>query len=394
MPADLLPDNGTGERSWGLYISVPFCRFKCTYCNFASGVFAGGELERYLRALAWEIRDWKGPRDAGRDVRRESADTVYLGGGTPSMLSPAQIQALFGWLREAFRVAPNAEITLEAAPGGIDAELLAAWRACGVNRVSLGVQSFEERELKAVGRPHRAQTVVDDVAALRASGIRSVNIDLIAGLPYQTPASWEESLAWVGRLRPEHVSVYILEVDEDSRLGSEVLAGGRRYSVESLPDDDTTAGLYTHAIERLAELGYAQYEISNFALPGCESRHNKKYWELAPYAGFGVDAHSFDGDDRWANVDSVGEYLERAGRGESPVAARHAVDDQRRTEERLFLGLRQNQGVELAPAERARYQREIATMAETGLLELSGDWLRLTPRGRMLSNEVFARFIG
>lgn len=377
-----MPDKAT---PFGIYVSVPFCRFKCTYCNFASGVFAAGALDRYLNALSTEIRS-----AAKSGV---SVDSIYLGGGTPSMLSAAQMQSLFGELRRNFRVAEDAEITLEAAPGSITAQDAAVWRACGINRASLGVQSFVEPELKAVGRPHRAATVAADMDTLRTAGIGSINIDLIAGLPHQTPGSWEESLGWIGRLQPDHVSVYILEIDQDSRLGSEVLAGGGRYSASLLPDEDTVAGLYCRAIERLHGMAYRQYEISNFAWPGRESVHNQKYWTLAPYAGFGVDAHSYDGAERWANTDSLDDYLARMEAGQSPVVDRRPVDDRARAEERIFLGLRRNQGVELTAAERDRYEREIARMAQAGLLEFEAGRLRLTDRGRLLSNEVFAEFI-
>lgn len=365
----------------GLYLSIPFCRFKCTYCNFASGVFPRAELERYVTALQKEIRG-----DSGE------ADSIYLGGGTPSLLSPEQLRRIFQTIHEVFRVS-EPEVTLEAAPGSFDDSLVGAWMECGVNRVSLGVQSFVERELRAVGRPHRAEVVADDMGRLRAAGISNISLDLIAGLPHQTPRSWEESLEWVARLRPEHISVYILEVDEESRLGAELLAGGGRFSAAAVPDEDTSADLYLRAGERLEEMGYRQYEISNFALPGRESRHNLKYWEGLPYLGFGVDAHSYDGFERRSNVDSVEEYIARLERGEPPTASREIVDDRRRAEERLFLGLRQNAGVALTADDHERYGGEISHLATAGLIEFSGGRLRLTPRGRLLSNEVFQAFV-
>lgn len=383
-----MPDSA-GQDRWGLYVSIPFCRFKCTYCNFASGVFRPGLLEQYLDALFWEIHTW----DRHSCLSSLTADSIYLGGGTPSMLACEQIRRLFAELRQAFFVTADAEVTLEAAPGSIHAELAGAWRACGVNRVSLGVQSFVEQELKAVGRPHRAETVAADVATLRAAGISNISFDLIAGLPHQTAASWETALEWLARLQPEHASIYMLEIDAESRLGAEVLAGGARYSAAALPDEDAVAGFYCRAGERLAELGYRQYEISNFALPGRESRHNLKYWDGAPYLGFGLDAHSFDGAARWANTDSLEDYLARVARGDSPVAERQPADAQRRAEERIFLGLRRNEGVELTPDEYHGYRREIDELSSAGLLEFEEGRLRLTGRGRLLSNEVFAAFI-
>jgi oxygen-independent coproporphyrinogen-3 oxidase len=254
-----------------------------------------------------------------------------------------------------------------------------------------------ERELRAVGRPHRAETVAADVGTLRAAGVANISFDLIAGLPYQTAESWETSLAWLAWLRPEHASVYMLEIDHDSRLGAETLASGSRYSVPALPGEDAVAEFYCRAVERLAELGYRQYEISNVALPGRESRHNLKYWSGAPYLGFGLDAHSFDGAERWANTDSLDEYLARAARGELPVAERQPADARRRAEERIFLGLRRNDGMELSAADAQRYRPEIDELAAAGLLEFElasdGGRLRLTGRGRLLSNEVFAAFL-
>ncbi len=365
-----------------MYVSIPFCKFKCTYCNFASGVFPQAELDRYLAALEREIRRFSG-----------HADTVYFGGGTPSLLAPAQWDRLLVAMRQQFQISVDAEITLEAAPGGFDQPRVAAWVQSGVNRVSLGVQSFVERELRPVGRPHTAEDVARDLDLLRGEGISDIGIDLIAGLPYQTPESWEESLDWLDRLKPTHVSVYILEVDEDSNLGAESLAGGARYSATHLPDDDTTADLYTRARERLAELGLAQYEISNFAQPGRESRHNRKYWNCEPYLGFGVDAHSYDGTERRGNVDTIEEYVARLERGDSPVAMRESVDERRRTEERLFLGLRQTAGVSVSSADQQRFGGEIAHLAAAGLVESSSGRLRLTPRGLLLSNEVFEKFV-
>lgn len=374
-------------HAWGLYISIPFCRFKCTYCNFASGVFPQGDLARYMDALLGEIDV------AAALCREQQADSVYLGGGTPSLLSPEQMARLFGALRGAFEITEDAEITLEANPGSVTAELAAAWRGCGVNRVSIGAQSFAERELRAAGRRHSADTVRRDIDTLREAGILHANIDLIAGLPHQTAESWQESLDRLAQLGPDHVSVYMLEIDEDSRLGAEVLAGGGRYSAAALPGEDATCDFYVAAIARLAELDYRQYEISNFALPGCQSRHNLKYWEGAPYLGFGVDAHSYDQGERWANTDSVEEYLARCERRESLVVSRTPIDDARRREERIILGLRRNSGVELSANEEARYQREIDRMAGAGLVETRDGRLRLTERGRLLSNEVFAEFI-
>ncbi len=367
----------------GVYVSIPFCKFKCTYCNFASGVFPRAQLERYLAAVEAEIR-------AAEPV---AADSIYLGGGTPSLLSSEQIAGLFDALHERFEISRDAESTIEAAPGTFDASLVGAWKNLGVNRVSLGVQSLVERELRATGRMHALATVERDLAVLRGAGITDIGIDLIAGLPHQTPESWEESLEAAASLAPEHVSVYILEADEDSRLGAELLAGGARYSAGDVPSDDVIASLYVRACEFLESRGLRQYEISNFARPGRESRHNRKYWDCAPYLGFGVDAHSYDGGSRWGNVDDLDEYIARMERGDSARASVEPVDQRRQEEERWFLGLRQNAGVALDTAGRGRFGQEIRRLASEGLLEFHEDRVRLTPRGRLLSNEVFQAFI-
>ena len=355
----------------GVYISYPFCAQKCTYCNFASGVFPRDLEVRYREALAGEIRahtwEW-------------TPDTVYLGGGTPSNLAPDALRALLSLIPGR----PWAEATIEAAPGNLAPETARAWARAGINRVSLGVQSFVEKELRRTGRTHTAQTVAAEIAVLHAAGIHNINIDLIAGLSGQTDASWRESLDWVERLGPEHVSVYMLEVDEDSRLGKEMLLGGVRYGALDTPSDEATADFYELAVERLAALGTARYEISNFARPGFESRHNLKYWKLEPYIGFGADAHSFDGAVRSYNGESVEEYLAGAGRGTDPP---HLAD------ERLFIGLRLMEGVRPAAAEWLAFGEPIHRFLDAGLLETEGGILRLTSRGVLLSNEVFQEFL-
>jgi oxygen-independent coproporphyrinogen-3 oxidase len=358
----------------GVYISYPFCAQKCTYCNFASGVFAA-ELERqYLAALGEEIRGfaflWR-------------PQTVYLGGGTPSRL---EREALAGLL-EAVPGKPWAEATIEAAPGTVDAAAARAWRELGINRVSLGVQSFAEGELRRTGRRHNAGTVASEVALLRAAGIDNFNIDLIAGLPGQTPASWRESLDWVERLQAPHVSVYMLEVDEDSRLGAEILHGGVRYGAGEAPGEELTVELYETAVERLQSLGIEQYEISNFARPGRESLHNLKYWTLAPYAGFGADAHSFDGRVRRRNAESPAEYV---ARGAAPCV--EALDAEPESE-RFLVGLRLRAGIRPSAAEWLRWEAPIRRFLDLRLLETDGDALRLTRRGVLLSNEVFQEFL-
>ena len=356
-----------------VYISYPFCAQKCTYCNFASGVFPGGLEAKYLEVLRNEI---------ARHQWQWRPETVYMGGGTPSLIDPEAFCQLF----EAIPGRPWSEATVEAAPGSLDAEKVRGWVRCGVNRVSLGVQSFVERELARTGRKHTPDIVAREINLLQEHGIHNINIDLIAGLPGQTADSWGESLEWIERLAPPHVSVYMFEIDEDSRLGSEVLLNGKRYGAPEVPPDDVTADLYETAVARLSQLGIRRYEISNFARPGWESKHNLKYWRLEPYAGFGADAHSFDGRMRSWNVETPSEYV----KGELAVANSVLANPD---EEKFFVGLRLAEGIRPSQQEWRRYRAPIDRFLGNGLIERQGDILRLTDRGVLLSNEVFQEFL-
>jgi oxygen-independent coproporphyrinogen-3 oxidase len=416
------------DMPFGLYISVPFCRTKCSYCNFASGVFARAMYTRYVDRVCQEMRQAEATASALGGYFEAAVDSVYLGGGTPTVLPGEELQRLFACLREQFAAAPDAEITVECAPGSLDERMLATLAACGVNRVSLGVQSMVDGEAAAVGRQHKRVTVLDDIARLRAAGISNINLDLIAGLPHQTEASWGTSLDEVIATGVPHVSVYMLEVDEDSRLGRELIAGGTRYHAHFVPDEDAVADFYVEACRRLNVAGVVQYEISNFARLEAESRHNLKYWTRQPYLGFGVDAHSMleapadayelprsektpegaTGEDggsrpcavsqtnveavRFSTTDSLEDYLAGAPLKTMPVAWAEA------REEAFFLGLRLNRGVDLhAIALRfglpAEVEDTIAQLCAEGLLEHKGSVVRLSERGRLLSNEVFQRFL-
>ena len=356
----------------GVYVSYPFCAQKCTYCNFASGVFPRELERRYLEALQAEL--------AGHDWAWRP-ETVYLGGGTPSGMELADLRALLG----AIPGRPWREATIEAAPGTVTAEKARAWAEAGIDRVSLGVQSFVEAEIRRTGRKHTAETVARDLDLLRAAGIRNANLDLIAGLSGQTEAGWRDSLDWIARLAPEHVSVYMLEVDADSRLGREMLAGGSRYGAADTPAEDRVADYYEMAVERLEQMGIPRYEISNFARPGFESRHNLKYWRLEPYAGFGADAHSFDGRLRRQNPESVEEYLL------SPTAPRKPESGH--AAEKFYVGLRLTEGVRPSAREWQTYDAPIRRFVDAGLLAASDGVLRLTNRGVLLSNEVLQEFL-
>jgi len=385
----------------GIYISVPFCRTKCSYCNFASDVFSRAVFDRYVDRVCSDIAS--APQVAtemGGQLERE-VDSIYLGGGTPTVLEAAQLERIFTKLRSQFDVQADAEVTVECAPGTLTAAALESLLRCGVNRVSLGVQSFVDQEAAAVGRMHKRSTVLEDIARLRAAGIANINIDLIAGLPHQTAESWEYSLSEAIATGASHVSVYMLEVDEESRLGRELLAGGTRYHAHFVPDEEAVADFYLAACDKLGAAGIAQYEISNFACEGFDSRHNLKYWTRQPYFGFGVDAHSMlnsttpENDAvRFAASDSLDQYMNGG------ALQRTAVPRLAALEESFFLGLRLNGGVNLGKlaaefGEAAVKNARGATtdLISCGLLEGKGDFVWLTARGRLLSNEVFERFI-
>ena len=419
--------------SLGLYISIPFCRTKCSYCNFASEVFSKGAFENYVARVLEDIGNGRKTAAELGGVFEESADSVYLGGGTPSILEPSQLTRIFEAVRDEFALTPDAEVTVECAPGTLGPGMIETLLRCGVNRVSLGVQSFVDQEAQSVGRLHKRSTVLEEIARLRAAGIGNINVDLIAGLPHQTASSWEFSLAETVAAGVPHVSVYMLEVDEDSRLGREVIAGGTRYHAHFVPDEEATADFYQQACEMLNAAAVEQYEMSNFARAGAESRHNLKYWTRQPYMGFGVDAHSMlpgrqtsaaeaassrEGftaalkrcsaqnlDEqssgraipeavRFSTPDSLDAYMNRGPLAVTAVSAQAAL------EESFFLGLRLNRGVDLERI-RAEFGAEqvaecepvIAECEEEGLLERRGVTVRLTARGRLLSNEVFARFL-
>jgi oxygen-independent coproporphyrinogen-3 oxidase len=389
----------------GLYISIPFCRSKCTYCNFASGVYPASEHARYVERLiqdlaasgAWAAR-------IGVELPRR-VDTVYLGGGTPSLLEPYLLARLLDAVRTEFDLESDAEITVECAPGQIAEPTLQAMADLGVNRVSMGVQSFIDREAQVSGRLHSRAIVEEDVRRLLAAGIANLNLDLIAGLAGQTPASWDESLAALIETGVPHASVYMLEVDEDSRLGREMLSGGIRYYAEKVPPDDTIAEMYTRAIEKLGQAGLAQYEISNFCRPGFASRHNLRYWQRRPYLGLGLDASSalFAAEEdserfllRSKTTDDLTAFLAAPEPVEtawlSPVAQH---------EEAWFLGLRLNAGVNVAALQRefgaepvAQAMEVVARLAGDGLLTSDGKRVRLTAQGQLLSNDVFQEFLG
>jgi oxygen-independent coproporphyrinogen-3 oxidase len=397
----------------GIYISVPFCRAKCTFCNFASGVFGAERMQHYVDRLCHEIR---GAHAAAQNIAASlprKADTIYFGGGTPSLLSASQFEEIFLHLRGEFDLASNAEITLECAPGQLSDETLDELLRQGMNRISFGVQSFVDKETAAVGRLHTERQCEAEFARVRAAGVREINVDLIAGLPHQTAQSWRYSLERAIASDAPHISVYLLEVDDESRLGREMLEQGTRYGASAVPSEDEAAAWYQEACATFHAAGVHQYEISNFARAGHRSRHNLKYWERQPYVGFGLDAHSMltAGVEavRFANTSDLDGYLGNAVEAtpfhlfEPETNATHEVDIIGRDEafeESLFLGLRLNEGVDLNLL-RQRFgdamlhdaMPALVEVRDAGLLELNSYRMRLTPNGRLVSNEVFSRLL-
>jgi oxygen-independent coproporphyrinogen-3 oxidase len=385
----------------GVYISVPFCRTKCSYCNFASDVFSRTAFERYVERVCADIANAAQIAEKmGGEIERV-VDSIYLGGGTPTVLAAGQLERIFAAVRNRFDVRLDAEVTVECAPGTLAPPVIEGLLRCGANRVSLGVQSFVDAEAAAVGRLHKRVTVIEEIARLRAAGIANINIDLIAGLPHQTAESWRVSLEETIATGSPHVSVYMLEVDEDSRLGRELIGGGTRYHAHFVPDEEAVVDFYLAACEKLDRAGIRQYEISNFARAGFESRHNLKYWTRRPYLGFGVDAHSMllsasEGADavRFATSDVLEQYVAGAPLERTVVSRSSAL------EESFFLGLRLTRGVNLSELSAdfgkkavENFSDAIAELVRDGVMKRDGDCIRLTAQGRLLSNEVFEKFL-
>jgi len=385
----------------GLYFSIPFCRAKCTYCNFASGVYPASDHLLYVEHLIRDLAAAPAWAEAMRVSLPRTVDTVYFGGGTPVLLGPEHFNRIFVSIRQMFALTPDVEITIECAPGQLSDATLEAMVSAGVNRVSLGVQSFVDREAQLSGRLHTRAVVLEDLRRLRAAGIPNLNIDLLAGLAEQTLSSWRESLSVLLETDVPHASIYMLEIDEDSRLGRELISGGGRYSAGLVPSDDAIALMYEEALSTFATAGLQQYEISNFSRAGAESKHNLRYWRRRPYLGLGLDASSmFRAEDgsvlRATTTDDLAAYL-----GDSQKAPETAwLGPTQQLEEAWFLGLRRNAGVVLSDLRvefGAAVQPSIAVahrLAEDGLLTIDSGTVRLTDRGRLISNDVFGEFIG
>ena len=374
----------------GLYIHIPFCSAICNYCNFNRGLFDGPQKARYVDALLGEIAK-AGEAGAGR----EGADTIFFGGGTPSLLDPDEIARIIAACRERFDVTPDAEVTLEANPETVDEAKLAAFRAAGVNRLSFGVQSFRETELRRLSRLHTAERARTAVAEARGAGFDNLSLDLMMWLPEQRIDDWLESVDAAIAVGPEHLSLYLLEVYPNAPLKDDMARA--RWS--QAPDDDAAA-MYVTAMERLENAGYEQYEISNVAKPGHRSRHNLKYWTDGEWLGFGCGAHTTKAGVRAKNVAGTDDYIARIGTGESAVIEARRMSPEQRLGDALFTGLRLTDGVNL-DAIRDRYgvdvwQRhslDLADFIEAGLLRHEAARLWLTRRGMLLAHEVMAVFV-
>ena len=382
----------------GIYVQVPFCQTKCTYCNFHTGVVAAGRFAPYVAAVCDEIRNreafWK-TAGVRIPIRDDVADTVYIGGGTPSLLEPELLAEILEAIREQF-ICQFREVTLEADPETIEAEKAAKWSAAEVNRISFGTQSFVDEELKAAGRMHRRADIYRAVPILRAAGIRNISFDLIAGLPKQTAGTWRRSLEESISLSPEHISIYMMEIDEGSRLGLEVLQGGARYSAKDLPAEESMAEFYETAQALLKDAGYVQYEISNWAKPEFASMHNLKYWRREAYFGFGAGAHSFSGQQRWANMHDAAGYVDAISNAGAAIQTVDLVTPDMALEEELFLGLRQLAGIDLSRIERqygVDFQKKVGDLAANGMIEHTGEMVRLPANKLSVSNEIIVELL-
>jgi oxygen-independent coproporphyrinogen-3 oxidase len=367
--------------SAGVYLHIPFCKSRCSYCDFATDVYRSSEaVGRYVAALCKEISAFP---DQGIGI-----DTIYFGGGTPSLLSPSQVESILAMVRERFEVLPDSEITMEMNPATATAESLAAHRELGVNRASFGVQTFNERDLKLLARGHDANDARTTFRFLREAGFDNVSFDLIAGLPGQSIDDWRRNLDEAVSMDPEHLSLYLLEIHEGTPLADQLRSGRR-----PMPDEDLAAEMYELMIDTLDAAGYRQYEISNFAKPGFESRHNTKYWRMDAVCGFGVSAHSFDGSERYANDRDTAAYVEKIDRDGGAEVYRESIDN---ASEAVFLGLRLNEGIDVN-AHLSRFgvdlTEKFAALESNGLVEIENGRVRLTCRGMLFSNEVFTEFV-
>jgi oxygen-independent coproporphyrinogen-3 oxidase len=370
----------------GIYIHIPFCKSRCSYCDFATGLYQTESAERYVKALIVDLQTTRADELSSR------VDTIYFGGGTPSMLSSDQIERILAVVHSRFQIDSKAEITLEINPGSVTKTKLEEFRTLGINRASFGAQTFHDDELARLGRSHSAGDTLRTFEYLRAADFDNVSFDLIAGLPGQTMIQWQENVERSLGLRPEHLSFYLLEVHANTPLAQHIERG-----LQPKPDDDLAAEMYKWMLERACDAGYEHYEISNLCLPGFESRHNTKYWQGDAYYGFGCSAHSFDGINlRWANERDVAAYVDAIEQKQSPMVEETQLSESELQSEAVFLGMRLMRGINMAEYRRlfgvdirARYDQDLSRFSGAGLIEFEGDVLRLTRAGALMSNEVF-----
>lgn len=376
----------------GVYLHIPFCRSRCSYCDFATDVFTNGEaVERYVNALIKEIEtSFSDHRATTTDHR---IDTIYFGGGTPSLLTANQVEKILDSIDRKFSIQTGAEITMEMNPATVTADSLRDYKNLGVTRASFGAQTFDDTELRRLGRKHTARDVRETIELLRQADFRNVSFDLIAGLPRQSLKDWEQNLDYALELNPEHLSLYILEIHEATPLARQIRSGR-----QPLPDEDLVAAMYELTSEKTAVKNYRQYEISNFSLPGFESRHNSKYWTLDPVYGFGCSAHSFDGRNRrLSNERDTLKYVRLIEEESSAVVEEIEIEPK---SEYVFLGMRLTEGINLQSYKklfnvdlREEYKEDLQRLEEFELIELAENRLRLTRKGMLYSNEVFSVFV-
>jgi oxygen-independent coproporphyrinogen-3 oxidase len=372
----------------GIYVHIPFCRAICPFCTFATAPRSPEAEEAYLRAL---VREIIGARPLGRNERLP-VDSIYFGGGTPSILSPAEVRSILEAIRWRFEVGRDPEITIEVDPGTADREKLAGYRDLGIRRISIGGQSLNSDVLRAVGRQHGEEEIYQTFEDARLLGVDNLNLDLMVGLPGE---NMDRDLAGLPHLAPQHASVYILDVSENLPMGRELRLGN-----QSIPDEVRTLDSYRKARDELIALGLLHYEISNYALPGKESRHNLKYWTDRPYLGFGASAHSYLDGIRFWNVKSPLRYVERMESEGQAVEETDPFDAERRAAEHLFTGLRRVGGISLESVEARygisvldRYGKDLRPFMDLGLVRVSEGFLRLTEDGFLVSNEIFQVFL-
>ena len=371
----------------GCYFHIPFCARKCAYCHFLSFPFDEKNEKRYTNAVLMELRYF-----AACLQSKLPMDSIYFGGGTPGLVPAEHIAGILGEFRRVFSVADDCEITLETNPGTVSPEKAAIYRTAGINRVSIGAQSFSDAELRAVGRIHSVAQIADSLSMLSGAGFDNISLDLMLGLPGQSVESWRATIREAVSFPIRHISIYMLEIDEQSPLLAYTAEGK-----SPLPEEDMVADMYAETIDFLNSRGLEQYEISNFACKGSESRHNLKYWRRTPVYGFGLGSHSFDGRFRYANVSEIEDYCRRVESCLSPVAWHSEVTEQQAIEETFFLGLRLNEGVDLHDGANADFLAERKNSMEEfrarGLIDIDESRLRLTGKGMLLSNEVLECFI-